>query len=264
MSGQSILFVDDEIHILTSIKRLLRKEPYTIHTAVGGQAGLELLEKEEVQLVVSDQRMPEMTGVQFLQQVKQLYPNTIRVVLSGYAEAGAIVEAINQGEVYRFLGKPWDDEQLRLTFRQCLEQYDLLEENRNLEHQVQLQIKQLQSLNQQLESSVEERTLSLQFSQEVLFSLPLMVMGISLEEEIVLINDVARQRIQGLSHYVPGMEMDEILPEEALQPIRDCFSGSAPAQFSFQWQDLALKARPALLGDASAPRGCVLLLEEDN
>ncbi len=91
-----------------------------------------------------------------------------------------------------------------------------------------------------------------------------MVMGISQEEEIVLINDVARQRIDGLNHFVPGMEMDEILPEEALQPIRDCFTGSAPASFNFKWQDLALSARPALLGNASAPRGCVLLLEEDN
>lgn len=261
MSERAVLLVDDESHILTSLRRLLRKEPYKLFTAVGGKAGLEVLAKEKVHLVVSDQRMPEMTGIEFLQEVKNLYPDTIRVVLSGYAEASSIVEAINEGEVYRFLGKPWDDEQLRLTFRQCLEQYDLLEENRKLAQQIQDQIHQLKNMNQLLESSVEERTRSLQFSQEVLESLPLMVLGISQEEEVVLTNTSARQNIKCLTNYIPGTDISELLPDDAIESIRACLAGTQSEIFEFDWQDRAMSARPALLGDPSDPRGCVLLLE---
>lgn len=125
MNDKFVLCVDDEVNILNSLKRLLRKEDYTVLTATSGSEGLSLLEKQPVQVVISDQRMPEMTGTEFLKKVKERYPNTIRVILSGYAEAPALLGAINEGEVFRFLTKPWNDEELKAEIQQCLAQYDL-------------------------------------------------------------------------------------------------------------------------------------------
>lgn len=260
MDEKSVLFVDDEAHILTSLKRLLRKEPYKVHTAEGGKAGLELLAENPVQMVVSDQRMPEMSGTQFLHQVKLLYPDTVRIVLSGYAEAASIVDAINEGEVYRFIGKPWKDEELRLTIRQGLEHYDIVQENRRLHEQSARQLEQLTLLNHQLEGSVEDRTRSLQFSQDVLESLPLMVLGISQDEELILTNNRARNDIEPLSHMIPGTAIEDILPEDAVAAVRSCLTSTRYEQFTFEWEGQSLEAQPAQLGNEAAPRGCVLLL----
>lgn len=262
MVEKSVLFVDDESHILTSLKRLLRKEPYRVHTAVGGAAGLEVLAANEIQMVVSDQRMPEMTGTQFLQKVKESYPDTVRLVLSGYAEAGAIVDAINTGEVYRFIGKPWEDESLKLTLRQCLEHYDMIQENRRLTEQSARQLAELQRLNQLLAGSVESRTRSLQFSQEVLESLPRMVLGISQEEEIVLTNGSARAGLPALAGLMPGADIREVLPPEAVAAIRGRLADPALGSFQFEWEGRRLTAEPARLGSDAAPRGCILLLED--
>ena len=106
MAEQAVLAVDDEKSILNSLRRSLRKEPYKLFTAESGAEGLEILAAKEIQMVVSDQRMPNRSGTEFLSQVKKLYPDTVRVVLSGYAEAEAIVDSINRGEVFRFIGKP--------------------------------------------------------------------------------------------------------------------------------------------------------------
>ena len=262
MKKYNVLFVDDEAHILTSLKRLLRKEPYGIFTADGGEAGLEILAENEIQMVVSDQRMPNMSGTQFLQRVKEQYPDTIRAVLSGYAEASAIVDAINEGEVHRFIGKPWDDEDLKIVIRQGLEHYAIVLENRKLHEQSALQVEQLKQLNLKLEGSVESRTRALQFSQEVLESLPLMVLGISQDEEVILTNGAARTQLEPLTNMIPGTEVEDILPEEAVLAIRSCLTSTQFEEFSFNWDGKEFLAQPAKLGDEKAPRGCVLLLRE--
>lgn len=263
MDEKSVLFVDDEEHILNSLKRLLRKEPYRVFCAPGGEAGLQVMkENPGIQMVVSDQRMPGMCGTEFLAHVKAAYPETIRIVLSGFAEASAIVDAINQGEIYRFVAKPWIDEDLKSTFRQCLEHYDILQENKRLNAQSARQLEQVRSLNLLLESSVEERTRSLSFSQEVLDTLPLIVLGISQEEEIVLTNGTARTRIESLRNMIPGTEMEDILPPEAVTAIRGCLESTRCEVFDFAWGELKLKARTQHLGSAESPRGCVVLLED--
>lgn len=263
MAEKAVLFVDDEAAILASIKRLLRKEPYTVYTAVGGAAGLELLQEKDIQVVVSDQRMPEMSGTQFLHQVKEQYPDTVRIVLSGYAEAAAIVDAINEGEVYRFIGKPWNEEDLRSTIRQALEHYDIVQENRALQEQSTHQLKELQRLNRMLEGSVEARTRSLQMSQEVLECLPLMVVGVSQEQELILVNRAAREKLAPLSGVLPGTGIEEFLPRVAVEAIRSCLHQTCVEEFDFEWHGCRLGARPAPLGDPNAPRGCVLLLKEE-
>lgn len=263
VSEKAVLFVDDEASILASLKRLLRKEPYTVHTAESGAKGLELLESTAVQLVVSDQRMPEMNGTQFLHEVKQRYPDTLRIVLSGYAEAAAIVDAINEGEVYRFIGKPWNEDDLRSTIRQALEHYDVVLENRALQEQSAHQLKELQRLNRMLEGSVEVRTRSLQMSQEMLECLPMMVVGVSQEQELMLVNRAARERIDTLAGVLPGTDIEDFLPPEAVEAIRSCLFESAIEDFDFDWDGRRLGARPAPLGGEHSPRGCVLLLKEE-
>ncbi len=262
MSEHAVLAVDDEKSILSSLRRSLRKEPYKLFTAESGAEGLEILAANEIQMVVSDQRMPNMSGTEFLSQVKDLYPDTVRVVLSGYAEAEAIVDSINRGAVFRFIGKPWEDEDLKTIIRQGLAHYNLVIQNRELSEQTKHQLVELERLNNLLADSVVERTRSLQFSQEVLEHLPLMVLGISQEEELIMTNDTARQQLTPLQCMMPGVEIDDILPLEAVERIRQCLASSEIEDFHFQWDEKDLHARPSRLGTEDNPRGCVILLEE--
>ncbi len=129
---RTLLLVDDEPHILSSLGRLLREEGYRIFTAAGGREGLALLDKERIDVIVSDQRMPQMTGVEFLSNVKELFPNTVRIVLSGYADFGAVSDAINRGAIYKFFTKPWDDELLRNNLQEAFQRFELVCKNEQL------------------------------------------------------------------------------------------------------------------------------------
>jgi diguanylate cyclase (GGDEF)-like protein/PAS domain S-box-containing protein len=122
---RTLLLVDDEESILRSLIRLLRGEGYHILTATGGEQALQMLASNEVHVVLSDQRMPSMTGSKLLERVKDGYPDTVRMVLSGYADLASVTEAINRGNIYRFLSKPWDDELLRQNVRDAFERYEL-------------------------------------------------------------------------------------------------------------------------------------------
>ena len=188
MTEATILCVDDEPHILNSLRRLLRKENYHVLTADTVEKGLDLLKNNQVQLVISDQRMPEMSGVEFLQRAKDLSYDTVRIILSGYADAGLIVDSINKGEVFRFLTKPWNDEELKAAIRQCLAHYHILQQNRSLHEQVQAQNRKLRLLNLNMEEMVQLRTRSLQLAQEILEKIPLPVVGISSEGMVVQTN----------------------------------------------------------------------------
>ncbi|MEJ2038213.1 MAG: response regulator [Desulfosarcinaceae bacterium] len=128
MNLHSILVVDDEEMILKAITRALRHEPYNVFTAPGGEEGLLVLEGREVDLVVSDYSMPRMNGVEFLQKVKSRHPNTITIMLTGNKEIDVAVQAINDAGVYKFILKPWDDEDLKVTLRRALEMLDLVRE----------------------------------------------------------------------------------------------------------------------------------------
>src|SRR4051812_37468979 len=106
MEQAKILFVDDEANILSSLRRLFRTQGYQIMTADSGAAGLQMLATEPVDLVISDMRMPEMNGAQFLEHVRGKWPQTIRMLLTGYADIQSILDAINRGEIYRYITKP--------------------------------------------------------------------------------------------------------------------------------------------------------------
>jgi DNA-binding NtrC family response regulator len=116
----AVLFVDDEERIV-NLMRVIFRPHYTVHTATSGTQALEIIGSQTVHVIVSDQRMPGMTGIEVLSQVRDLSPNTIRILLTGYADLAAMVGSVNEGEVYRFISKPWDNEELRQTLREAVE-----------------------------------------------------------------------------------------------------------------------------------------------
>jgi response regulator RpfG family c-di-GMP phosphodiesterase len=125
MKRYTILAVDDSQQILDSIKHILRNEKYNLLTARSGIEGLKLLKKHNVQLVISDHKMPGMTGVEFLQQVKVLYPEIITIMLTGHDETEIAIDAINEAGVNKFILKPWENVILKTTIRRALESLDL-------------------------------------------------------------------------------------------------------------------------------------------
>jgi len=154
----TILCVDDEPNILSSLRRLFRGKGYEVLTAISGAQGLELLQQQPVDLVISDMRMPEMDGARFLAQVREHWPNTVRLLLTGYSDVQSIQDAINCGEIYRYITKPWDDNDILLIVRHALERHQLELEKQRLEALTLKQNEELKSLNAGLEHKVEERT----------------------------------------------------------------------------------------------------------
>jgi diguanylate cyclase (GGDEF)-like protein/PAS domain S-box-containing protein len=122
---RSILLVDDEPSILAALRRLLRREGYNILAANGGAEGLELLATHKVGVVISDARMPEMSGAEFLGRVREMHPDTVRIMLSGYTDLEAVTSAVNRGELFRFLAKPWNDGDLLDTVRDAFRHYEI-------------------------------------------------------------------------------------------------------------------------------------------
>jgi putative nucleotidyltransferase with HDIG domain len=155
----TVLFVDDEENILRSVSRLFLDEPFAVMTASSGAEGLKLLgETGDIALIVSDQRMPGMTGVEFLEQARGVAPEAIRMVLTGYADITATIDAINRGGACRYLTKPWDDDMLVRTVREAVETYRLIRENRRLAALVEQQNGELQEWNRSLKERVLEQT----------------------------------------------------------------------------------------------------------
>ncbi|RJQ52584.1 MAG: response regulator [Nitrospiraceae bacterium] len=142
----SILIVDDDTAVIAAIKRSLMEEPYVVYTANSGMEGLDLLKMHKIKLVISDEKMPGMTGTEFLSTVKNMFPETVRIMLTGYASIQAAMKAVNSGEIYRFFSKPWEDIELKLSIRSAIERYDLEEENRILLATVKSQASELKQL----------------------------------------------------------------------------------------------------------------------
>jgi response regulator RpfG family c-di-GMP phosphodiesterase len=163
-----ILLVDDEESILNSLRRLLRGQPYDVLLATSGAQALEMLAQQPVDLVMSDARMPNMDGASLLAQVRQLYPAAIRIMLTGYADPTAIIKAINDGQIHRYISKPWNDEELLLILRQSLEHQHSERERQRLEQLTRAQNDQLKLLNSTLEKHVAARTAELQQTADML------------------------------------------------------------------------------------------------
>ncbi|EXF95932.1 chemotaxis protein CheY [Pseudomonas fluorescens HK44] len=164
----TLLLVDDEENILKSLRRLLRDEPYQILTASGGEHALQLLSQQSVDLVISDARMPGIDGATLLTEVQQRWPECVRILLTGYADLNTTIKAINQGQIHRYISKPWDDDELRLIIRQTLAFQHSERERKRLEQLTREQNLRLQELNSTLEQRVISRTAELQQTADML------------------------------------------------------------------------------------------------
>lgn len=147
-----VLFVDDEEHNLRSFKASLRRD-FKVITAISGDEGLELFKNEHPQIVITDQRMPEMTGIEFLVELQKINNAPIRMLLTGYSDINAVINSVNKGQVYRYLTKPWNTEELKQAIYGAFEVYDLRKHNAEL-------LKQLERANEQLEFLLRQRLLS--------------------------------------------------------------------------------------------------------
>ena len=158
----NILFVDDEENMLKALKRVFMDEPYDLATALSGKEALEVLNRRSFAVIVSDQRMPEMSGSEFLGRARAIQPDAVRVVLTGYADVQAAVSAINEGGASRYIAKPWNDADLVLVVRDAVATYGLRQENARLTELTKKQNEELKKWNTELEVLVQGQTIDIQ------------------------------------------------------------------------------------------------------
>jgi two-component system response regulator HupR/HoxA len=156
MVKESLLIVDDQPEILNALERLL-KEKYKIFRSNTGSEALEILKKNPIHVIISDQRMPEMTGVEFLEQSIKIQPNAIKLLITAYADINASISAVNKGQIFYYISKPWEDDELLLIVQRAFERYQLIEENRILNEKLIKANKQLQVENILLKKNVQQQ-----------------------------------------------------------------------------------------------------------
>ena len=259
---RTILLVDDEENILAALRRLLRRDGYRILTAGGGQAGLQLLAENTVDVIVSDQRMPNMTGVEFLRQVKALYPETVRLVLSGYTELQSITDAINEGAIYKFLTKPWEDDLLRANIEEAFRYKELADENRRLSAELQVANLHLARANEQLletlaekDRRIERDETSLDVAQELLQCIPFPIVGFDAGATVVFAN-VEAERMFGDGGSLLGVPLDDRLAP----PLRELLDGADGAAIDWNGGGGCWRALHRRLGHGGHEAGRLLLL----
>ena len=270
--GGRILIVDDEVNIIRALKRLLRREGYEIKTAESGEEGLEILKKEQVDLIISDQRMPGMKGVEFLEHAQQICPQSVRMILSGYTDLQSVTEAVNRGHVFKFILKPWDDNELKDVIRQALAMARLRSENQALNQELRARNEQLQWLNAHLEEKVAARTRELELRntalenfQYILHEMPVGVLGVGDDGRIAFANTWAQRHLGrpgmllldqpvGL---VCGPEVGEAF--EVLRRDKEEFALYVEGQGT----DLPMRVQGAPVRHAQGPCGYVLVFIDE-
>ncbi len=144
----NILYVDDEINNLISFKATFRVK-YNVFTAISGEEAIKLLETQEMNVIITDQRMPNMTGVEFLESILEKYPDPMRVLLTGYADMNAVIDAVNKGKIFHYLTKPWNEEELDMTIKRAYEIFKQRIEIRELNSNLIISNEQLEFLLRQ-------------------------------------------------------------------------------------------------------------------
>lgn len=221
-SSDTLLVVDDEANILAALGRLFRRDGYRLLRAESGSAALAILAEHEVGVILSDQRMPGMTGVEFLSRARERWPDAVRIMLSGYTELSCVTDSVNQVAIYKFLTKPWDDDALRETVRKAFQLYRVTRENTRLNTALRDANEALTRWNQELEQRVADKTREamrnlnmLRASQEILAHLPMPVLGIDPDGYLVMVNRAAENLLDVAPGFL-GELATEVLPPELL------------------------------------------------
>ena len=263
-----ILCVDDEENVLKALKRLFMDEDYEIITANSGPEGLAALEKDhDVQVVISDYRMPEVNGVDFLRQVFERWPETVRIVLSGFADTASVVGAINEGHIYKFIPKPWNDDELKVTIAKAVDVYFLLRNNERLTQELKGANEELHLLNEQLTAMVSERTNELVFrgkvidhAQTLLNVMPLGVLGVDSEGTVVQSNRRAQELLARGAGLI-GLAAQEVLPAPLLEIIADLPAQQIVSRRVLLNGQECFGRGASLSEDQERPAGCVVVFD---
>jgi len=152
----TILIVDDEQHILNSINRTLRQE-YNVILSLDGKSALQILREQEVSVIIADQRMPGLTGSEYFREAKKIQPDTTRILLTGYADIQAVIQAVNDGQIFYYIEKPWEPDDLKLIIARAVERYQLIKKNKELLHELEIANQQLSNENIVLKKDVEQK-----------------------------------------------------------------------------------------------------------
>ena len=259
---RTLLLVDDEQNIISSLCRLLRRDGFRIITANSGAEALQQLAANKVDVILSDQRMPGMTGVEFLRRAKELYPETVRMSLSGYTEIQSITDAVNEGSVYKFLTKPWDDEQLRGHINAAFRHKGMADENRELSEQLRCANRELAAVNERMQKFVgtqQEQILRdevlLLSAHELLEFLPVAVIGFDIEGMVAYLN-INAQDLFPLHDSPLGRDAVEAMSPELAQVWRD----SSGAQILVTHGGRDFQAVCRIIGAAPNQRGKLMVL----
>jgi two-component system NtrC family sensor kinase len=265
-----ILCVDDEKNVLRAIERLFLDSEYEILTATSGDEGLEILKKTKpIQLVISDYRMPKMNGVDFLKEVCKLRPETVRIVLSGYADTAAIVEAINEGQIYKFMPKPWNDDELKVAISNAIEHYFMQQKNIQLTRELEEKNRQLQEINNNLERLVEERTSDLRMqnkiliaAQNILDSLPVAVIGIDPEGTVVQCNRKGSDLFSpAAGDIIIGMDRKDSFPAQINDLIERVIEKGTLTEY-VSYNGSSMKVKGVYMRYAGGQEGIILVFDE--
>ncbi|MGM0416265.1 MAG: response regulator [Thermodesulfobacteriota bacterium] len=237
----TILCVDDETNVHRALQRVLvGSDNYRLFPAQSGEEALQILEKKpEIQVIIADYRLPGISGMEFLASSVKINPDTVRIILSDLADTNAMLEAIDTGHVFKFVPKPWDDDDLYATTTQAVEVAGLKHRNKYLQLQLQQRNKELNEINANLEKIVAQRTKSLelrshvlQTSQDILEQLPLGVIGLDSDNYIVLINSFALDLLSSETPIILGDRADTHFNSDLLSFIQSVrLNGNAEEHF---------------------------------
>lgn len=264
--NRTLLLVDDEPNILSALKRLVRQDGYKILLANSGLEALEILKEHKVDVIISDQRMPVMTGVEFFRQAKVKYPDTIRIVLSGYTELQSITDAINEGSIYKFLTKPWDDGQLRDQISDAFRQKEMSDENRQLSLRIQTANLELATVNRHLaevvqlkEKQIYRDETSLDIAREALQHIPIPMLGID-DDGMIAFANFATEELLFENVPILGTHIEEILPG-----FNSILAGKEEGiNFSLDIVDFNYLANWRTMGERSKSRGKLITFFKEN
>ncbi len=265
-----ILLVDDEKNVLRSLERTFLDEDYEVLTASSGDEGLSVLrEVFPIHVVISDYRMPDMNGVEFLREVCRQWPDTARIVLSGYADTASIVSAINDGQIYKFIPKPWNDDELKIAILNAVERYHLNKRNKELGEELRIKNKELERINESLERLVAEKSSKVRLLNEILakvqninYAIPVGVIGMDPDGVIVQCNREAEKMLRGNNPDFLGKRCEERLPADVCEFVRTVFGNEAIYRM-FTINGAQVKVTASIMEDGDQNGKIVVFIRED-